>query len=147
VEILRHGAHSSLLVVCLALIVTSVGCGAGDPCWLKGTVKFDGELLPDGDVRLDPIGNPEAARAAAHIDNGQFEIPREAGMLAGTYRVAIYAVRETGKRVVTREALHGGKITKVEEEEQYIPEQFNRRSKLRVDLAPGENEREFALVP
>jgi hypothetical protein len=129
----------------LLLGLACQGCGSGDRCSLRGTVKYNGELLPEGDVRLDPVNNPDAARASAHIQNGQFEIPHDARMLAGTYRVAVWAVRPTGRKVLAREALHGGTIERVVEEEQYIPEHYNRRSTLRVELAPGENEKEFEL--
>jgi len=134
-----------LLASALMGAIVCTGCGTGDPCSLRGVVKFNGELLPEGDVRLDPVNHPEAARASAHIEAGEFEISQSAGMLAGVYRVAVYAVRPTGRKVLTREALNGRKIERIIEEEQYIPERYNRRSKLHIELAPGENEKELIL--
>ena len=144
VPLLRR-AVPVVVTAILLLGLACQGCGSGNRCSLRGTVKYNGELLPEGDVRLDPVNNPDAARASAHIQNGQFEILHDAGMLAGTYRVAVWAVRSTGRKVLAREALHGGKIEHVVEEEQYIPEKYNRRSTLRIELAPGENEMEIEL--
>ena len=54
-------------------------------------------------------------------------------------------INPTGRKVLTREALNGRKIERIVEEEQYIPERYNRRSKLRIELAPGENKQEIKL--
>ncbi|MDC0935917.1 hypothetical protein OAS39_06500 [Pirellulales bacterium] len=142
---LRRPVQLGLIAWALAAAIVCSGCGKGDPCSLRGVVNFNGELLPEGDIRLDPVNNPDAARAAAHIEAGKFEIARSAGMLAGTYRVAVYAVRPTGRKVLSREALNGRKIERIVEEEQYIPERYNRRSKLHIELSPGENEQEIEL--
>ena len=140
--------QSGYPLLMIAVMGLCLGCGQGGKrCSLKGTVRFAGELLPDGDIRLDPIQNPKAARASAHIENGQFEIPRKAGMLAGSYRVSAWAVRPTGRKVVSHETLHGQKIERVAEEEQYIPEHYNRRSQLHITLEPGENTKELNLGP
>jgi hypothetical protein len=134
-----------LLAWALVGAFVCTGCGTGDRCSLRGVVKFNGELLPEGDVRLDPVNHPEAARASAHVEAGKFEISQGAGMLAGVYRVAVYAVRPTGRKVVSRESLNGRKIERIIQEEQYIPERYNRRSKLHIELVPGENEKELVL--
>lgn len=160
-ETIHISAHRNTLpdarfgLVCLKTPATSaaafllallcLGCGR-NACSLHGAVKYNGELLPDGNIRLDPIDNPDAARASALIQSGQFEIPREAGLISGKYRVAVWAVRPTGRKVVARESLHGETVQRIMEEEQYIPEQYNRRSTLHIELAPGENTQEIQLV-
>ena len=131
------------LPMLLSLACGIVGCGS-DTCSLTGQVTFDGQPIPDGNIRLDPIEGATGPGGSAKIANGTYEIPEGNGMLAGKHRVLISATRATG-RMVRAENLDGGP-SQVEQVVQYIPERYNRASELSLELEAGENTKDFNLT-
>lgn len=127
------------------VLVSAVGCGSGKPCSVAGQVLFDGQPIPDGNLRMDPIDGTPGPGGAAKIVNGKYFIPMEKGMLAGTYRVRVTATKRTG-RMIPVETLGDGPRER-EEIIQYIPDRYNRDSEVTVQLAPGENTKDFNWTP
>jgi hypothetical protein len=121
------------------------GCSSeGDPCSLSGQVTFDGKPVEDGDLRLDPIQGTPGQAVPAWISGGKYEIPLEAGLLAGKYRAWITATRRTGRIIRPAEPMPG-EPREWPHEVQYIPAKYNEQSKLELTLTPGENTHEFVL--
>jgi hypothetical protein len=131
--------------VVLLIVGGIVGCGSRGACSLVGTASFAGEPIRQGSIRLDPIEVPGAKRAAARIVEGKFDISIDQGLLAGVYRVSIYGTRSTGRQIRPRENLHGGIQKSIPESEQFIPDKYNNRTELTVDLAPGLNTKGFNI--
>jgi hypothetical protein len=128
---------------CLVVVGSIAGCSSDSPCSVSGQATFDGAPIPDGNIRLDPMGDTPGPGGAAKIVEGKYEIPRDSGMLAGKHQVLISATRATGRQV-RAENLDGGPSTTAEIV-QYIPERYNTSSEEDVDLEPGENSEDFDL--
>jgi hypothetical protein len=128
-----------LAVVALAL----VGCGssASDRSRVHGAVSYDGEPVDDGGIAFLPEGGGASqARATGVIEGGHYDLDSSRGPYPGKYKVEIYWNKKTGKK------LHGpsGKSSK-EERKQAIPDKYNEKSELRVEVKPGSNELNFHL--
>ncbi len=145
-------AVGAFLVCCLS------GCGeGGSAASLSGTVKFDGEPIPDGSIRLLPSEGTPGDGASAKITDGSFSLSGDT-LKAGAHQVVIMAFRGTGQMIeeegaepedvgedeASGEAAEAGQV---EEQEQYIPEKYNRTSQETIDLTPGENTKDFDLQP
>ena len=121
--------------------VVSAGCGSA-PSGPKlervtGKVVFKGEPVKEGDITLVPVG--EGTSAGGKIVDGNFSL--EVG--AGKKTVKIEALRDVPGKF--REDNPG---EKVQVREQFIPEQYNVKSKLEWDVTPGgPNEKAFDLTP
>jgi hypothetical protein len=114
-------------VLCLAgvfLLVT--GCGPSDPrsrsFEVTGMVTFDGQPVPDGSITL-LSGDPSLADDAGSIVNGEYRFLASAGQK----KVQIRASRD----VIKSTKPHDPKY------EEYIPAQFNDRTKLTMEVIPG----------
>ena len=121
------------------LLALLLGCGKGQPCSVSGTVKYGGELIATGSLRFDPVDASETQPIGGKISEGKYDIPLNAGLLAGKYHIAIYATRETGKTLRPPEALGGKILEPYKEVVQYIPTVYNASTKLNVELKPGAN--------
>lgn len=77
----------------LAAIVGSSGCGQGGRerprLPVSGTVTLDWKPLASGVIRFRPVTPGLATSAEATIENGQFSIPRDQGLVPGTYTVTV----------------------------------------------------------
>ena len=124
-------------------MVASVGCGSADVCSLSGSVSYDGNLIEDGSIRLDPIAADSGPTGKTKITNGKYEIPLEQGILPGKFEVAIYAVFDTGRQVPAPEQI--GDEAKMISEFVSLPEKYNAMTELSVELQLGENTKNFDL--
>jgi hypothetical protein len=133
------GGLAGLIAALLLLPLTVWGCSTkGAPATLSGQVKFRGEPVAKGSIRLDPVEG-QGQPASAPITDGRYEIGAGAGLVAGKYRVSITGVRVVG----TREDPETGQT--IEETEQYIPENYNTRTTLEIAITAGENKKDFDL--
>jgi hypothetical protein len=121
--------------MCVLLLA---GCGgeSGPATYsVSGTVTFDGEPVPDGQIAFrDPAG--EIASAGGKIENGQFSVQA----LPGRMQVEITARRETG------EFDESNPDERVPILEQYIPEKYNTETELVEEIQPETNEFHFELT-
>jgi hypothetical protein len=118
----------------------SRGCGPVDSSGrqaISGSVTLDGQPLGDGAILLEPPEPYESGTAVgATIRRGSFAIPRDRGPMPGTYRVRIYsssgvqAPPADGQTDRTRRPM-------VER----LPEVYNTKSELRVDVTDGGSNR------
>ena len=69
-----------------------IGCSDSSPgrFAISGKVLLNNQLLKDGIVMFEPLDGQDTGGNAMLID-GQYAIPREAGLKAGKYRVRVTA--------------------------------------------------------
>ncbi len=128
------------------MLVTSVtGCGVPAAA-LSGDVKFDGNAIKEGTIRLVPIEGTKGTGGSAKIAEGKYDIPREGGLTAGKYEVMIMATEQRGFMRAEGASGEGG-TEQVPRIVQYIPESYNTATTLRVELSGGKNEKSFDLKP
>jgi hypothetical protein len=141
------GRSSSALFVCAALGL-AVGCtGSGDDLpreAVSGTVTLDNQPLANGSISfMPPSGGGTATGGGSTITNGKFSIPRETGLVSGTYNVAIYASEQRGERTKPAQA-GGGKPSELAKE--LIPAKYNSQTELKSDIKKGGgNDLKFTL--
>jgi hypothetical protein len=115
------------------------GCSRGDgKLPLAGSVTLDGVPVSQGTLVMTAGG----AAATGVIDGGTFEIAADKGLPRGTYQVRIVAYELTGREIPDNEFPD----RMVAERRQIIPEIYNDRSELLIDLtADNASKLEFAL--
>lgn len=135
-----HGRNGWLSALALSAIYLG-GCDNGPPRFgLSGNVSYDGMPVDAGNIGFVPIDAASAVAAGAEIAKGRYEIPRHEGLVAGTYRVVVYAERPSGEQLPSEE---GGPPLDVLE--QYIPSQYNEASTLEVEIDSDQADLNFAL--
>lgn len=136
------GQISRWLVLLLCLLLS--GCGgtpAGEPATVRGTVKFNGEPLPKGSIRLATEDGTPGPGGVSPIENGHYEISDDVGLKAGRYLVMINAFKKTGRKYKVSDD-----GPEREEEKQYLPRRYNDDSKEHLELTIGENTKDFDLT-
>jgi len=125
--------HGFFTLACLA------GCGEQGPqrAAVNGSVSFDGNLIPDGQIAFIPTAETKGPSAAGIIKDGKYAIEVSKGSAIGKHRVEIRAERKTG-RIYSAEDTERN-MGAVEDFEPYIPVKYNRESTLTVDISPGDN--------
>jgi hypothetical protein len=73
----------------------------------------------------------------ADIKNGIYEIPRTQGPVAGSSQVSISSPRKTGKQIPA--AMPAKEGTMIDIVEESVPEKYNARTTLTVEIAAGDN--------
>lgn len=132
----------------MGAVLLMAGCGAGDNLGrleVQGTVNLSDGPLSQGRIAFLPIDNTPGPATGGPIENGRFHLPRQKGLVVGKHRVEIIATRPTGKLVEEGSGgdQPGSMVTDVE---QFIPEEFNTRSKLVVEITPESSKSlEFVL--
>ncbi len=130
------------LVACIVLLFAT-GCGgesgpSRQP--VVGSVTLDGKPLPSGTITFLP--SDQGPAASAELSEGGYRIDRDAGPAPGHYTVEIVAVQPTGRRI--RHPDLPSETT--EEVRNVIPQQYNARTQLQVDVKPdAENRFDFEL--
>src|SRR5262249_51211635 len=97
---------------------------------VSGTVKLGGEPLKTGNIVFAPLQVGRGAQGT--IVDGAFSIPRGQGPSPGTYRVEIYSIQPTGKRVFDR-----GEGEMIEETRNLVPAMYNASSTLEAVVKEG----------
>ncbi len=132
--------HSGLLLLAsiLAVLPIASGCGSSDGLvGLGGTVTFDGTPISEGRIQFrSTTGDLKAY--SARIENGKYEIRVEPGEAA----VQIYASRPVPGKF---EEVNPGEKDQVGE--MYIPERYNSRTELSVNVEGPKEDQDFALTP
>ena len=108
---------------------------------VAGTVTMDGLPLPEAVIQFSAAG--EAAKsptpgANTEIKEGQFSIPREEGLVPGTYKVSVShavlkEVQPKGKGQVNTSIPNRHKQLGPEQ----IPARYNSQTELKAEIKPG----------
>src|SRR5215212_9852293 len=83
-------ARLVLIVALLSLLLGGCSQDSDGLQAISGTVIVDGAPVPAGSISFQPTEG-QASSSGAMITNGKYTVPRETGLLAGKYRVAITA--------------------------------------------------------
>jgi hypothetical protein len=129
---------SHALVLC-SLLAFTAGCGGNAGCRVSGTVKYKGEPVKAGLIAFIPEGKTSSAGVAPIFD-GEYEVPKLAGLPAGRYKVAITSPEFKGKPNPGRPGVSGPPP------EETIPAKYNAETVLTASLKSGaENVFDFDL--
>ena len=127
-------ACTRLVALCL-LVLLVAGCGPSGPETypVSGTVTWNGDPLPEGDIVFSPVDGSIAPDAGKIVD-GKFEFQAQ----PGEKRVEIDATRESGE---VDPVMH------MAPREAYIPSKYNSESILKATVtAGGDNAFTFELT-
>jgi hypothetical protein len=109
---------------------------------VQGTVSYDGQDVDRGGIAFIPEGDEAdqpRVRATTEIVDGKYQLDSQRGPYPGKYRVQIYWLKKTGKKVP------GEKGHLMDETVQALPAKYNSSSQLTVDVQRGANTLDFAL--
>jgi hypothetical protein len=133
--IARRPASSALALI---LALTTIGCSGGrdnlprEP--VAGTVTMDGQPLPEAVIQFYPTGDAKSTGANAQVKAGQFSIPREDGLVPGSYKVSI-------SHAELEAALYKGKKDDSPRSKklgpELIPARYNSKSELTAEIKAG----------
>jgi hypothetical protein len=126
----------------LVWLAACVGCGRG-LATVEGTVTFDGQPVDKGTIVFEPADGA-GPTAGGTIENGEYQLAEEAGVMPGEKTVRITAVRKTGRQIEEGPPAPPGKM--VDEMESYIPDIYNQKSTLTCEVVAGQvNRHNFDL--
>ena len=77
-----------LLLVACSMVPLFIGCGGESGISVNGTVTYDGQPLKNGSVTFEPADGAGVG-ASATIEAGQFTLPAERKLKAGSYNVSV----------------------------------------------------------
>lgn len=132
------------LVLCLGFAVTFLnGCGDSGPSRheIKGKVTFKGEPIKAGTITFIPdVAGQMASAGGAPITNGEYSIPKVAGLPEGKYKVSISM--PDPKNAPKMEETPGESVPTKD----LIPAKYNSDTELRAEVtSSGTNEFNFDL--
>ncbi len=130
------------IVACFFILFTC-GCGPSGPeqFAISGQVTYDGQPVDNGDIGFIPGDGSAAKTVGADLVDGRYEVPAYEGPQAGKYKVVIFAERPNGRRVQADE----GSDEMIDQMEQYIPDQYNAKSTLSVEISSNREDLDFQL--
>jgi hypothetical protein len=138
-------SFAAWLLGLFALVLTGCGEAEEDPrgtrAGVKGTVTLDDKPLDRAKILFTAADGQKKIDAVGSIVNGAYEIPAEAGPLAGEMRVEIQPEQ---LELEEYEAAQGGdKRKRVPINTVVIPPQYNAQSKLKALVTEDEAKNVF----
>jgi hypothetical protein len=120
--------------VVLAALIT-LGCGARkgpDRVVVQGNVTYEGQPVANGQIYFGATENSPAPVSGGPIKDGHYVAKARGGVPVGERRVEILGYRPA--QGAANPALSEGAPP-----DQYIPEQFNKRTKLTAVIKPDDD--------
>jgi hypothetical protein len=136
-----HPLKSFHLMGCLLIAATcfgAVGCGSG-MARVEGKVTFDGEPVNRGMITFEPADG-QGTSAGGNVENGQYSVEE---VQPGPKLVRISAVKVVGMR---REYEADPNSPTTEVTVDLLPERYNTKSELTLDVKAPVTEHNFELV-
>ena len=127
-------------VSALCVLIGPIGCGTKSVSSVHGNVTLDGEPVAAGNIAFLPPGG-SGSRASAAIEQGAYKISASDNLAPGSYRVEISWHKPTGRKIASADP---GMM--IDETREAVPAKFNTDSKLMVEVAGGDVEKDFALT-
>ena len=128
-----RGKAGWLLVGCAAALLS--GCGA-PTATVSGDVTVNGHPLESGIISYAPADG-QAPQATAAVQNGKYRLKT----VPGKAWVQISAPVVTGKR----KEYNGPDAPMVDVSEESLPERYNAKTELTVDLKSGDNTKDWSV--
>lgn len=124
------------------LLVTLSGCSDGtmDKAELTGTILYDGQPIPRGNIRFIPINNTKGPTSGATITDGKYHVMNKGGVPLGEHKVTVTAFRKIANMPEHLKAEGGLK--------QYLPQKHHKKSQLKVTITEDKETwvQDFKLV-
>lgn len=129
--------------LCLILLTAAaVGCGdAGDFLAISGSITYDGQPVTNGSIGFVQQNVTPAKRIGTTIADGRYEFLGHEGLVAGSYQVMIFSERPSGRKIPADE----GSSEMIDQMVQYIPDVYNSRTTLLVEVLQDREDLDFAL--
>jgi hypothetical protein len=109
---------------------------------VSGTVKLEGQPLSDARILFDPLDN-QGTQSGAPIVDGEYQVPRDAGLKPGKYLVRITA--GDGKTPTNEQEAGGPSNTNIVSIDR-VPDEWNVKSEKQVEItASGPNKFDFEI--
>jgi hypothetical protein len=135
----RRHALAGLVGVAVFLLT---GCGDGR-VRVHGSVIYDGKPVEEGTIAFEPADG-QGPSTGGPIADGKYDLKGNARATTGEKIVRIIASCKTGRKIPIPPPAHPG--TTIDERIQCIPNQYNERSTLRVQVTGGkDNNHDFDL--
>lgn len=132
IDCARHRIRALLLILGGLGLSGCIG-GANDferfP--VEGGVTLDGQPLETGKILFNP--QQEGLSSFGEISGGKFALSGTDALSPGPYRVEIYGMKLTGKKVPSAD----DPATLVDETINIVPKRYNLQSTLSANLPPG----------
>ena len=109
-----------------ALLVLALGCDSGpEKTGLRGQVTYGGKVIERGTIDFIPADGTGGPSTTSPITNGQYEVVPERGVrVDGTYTIRVIGLKKSGRM-----------FRGYEMEDNFIPENYNSKSTLKVRVA------------
>jgi hypothetical protein len=128
--------------VMVGILAAIVGCGEADGRLpLSGVVTWQGRPLQRGSIVFVPASGHRGPKVGAEIVAGQYQIAKERGPTAGTYRVEVRS--DSGER--PHSPTDSRPRTAPVAQPVSISSEFNSQSRLTVAISADRTELDFAL--
>lgn len=120
-----------MLCVSLAFLLPVAGCSKSglDRVVVSGKVLYDGEPIPNGEIRFHPIEGTKGPISGGAIVNGEYVAKGHGGVPVGTYRVNIEGYQPDKSLPPDEDGVYPRK--------QYVPEKYNVKSELKLTVESG----------
>lgn len=118
-----------------------VGCSNSNLATVRGNVTLDGTPLDQGSIVFEPADG-KGPVAGGTIQNGKYLLAGESAAVPGKKIVRINASRTTGRKIEAGPPAPAGTMV---DEVLYVPESYNEKSTLSVQLEAGDSSHDFAL--
>lgn len=128
--------RTSLKVLCCLALLILAGCGDGRRA-IDGTVTFDGQPLAKGTIEFERTEGG-LVREGDIVQNGRFKVT----LPDGKYKIKVNAQKAVGKIKET----NMGQTNEVDVFEELIPDRYNNKTELTLEVNPGTTECKLTLV-
>jgi hypothetical protein len=133
---------SRTLLGCVLAAVCFAGCGDRGPerIVVSGTVRFAGKPVGEGMIRFMPVAASAVPMAGAYIQDGKYRIDGRGGVPVGTHKVEIEGIRINMAALKPGQPVPKSAWERGAPRVQYVPDNFNLNSTLKVTIEPGSPE-------
>ena len=121
----------------IVVVLGLAGCGSNGRSTVEGTVTLNGQPIESGSMSFRPLDG-KTPTVGCFITAGRFRLQ----VPIGSMRVEISAMEKSGKKGVTTAQ---GDPVEVDLVTEAIPERYNAKSELVIDVKPGVNRVTYAL--
>ena len=132
-------SQTAKLCLLLSLLV-SLGCGgASGLVDAEGTVTYDNVPVEKGIITFTPTAGQQTR--FAEIAQGRYEMKGEMAPQPGAYSVTIEGLKKVADPNVPAYAKDENGMV----EKQYLPEKYNKKTTLTVEIKEGQSQYDFNL--